>query len=274
MTGTVIPERLEKLNDITLTDGSHKSPDDGMCVMEAAAWIAGEEWTDHPACVSPMLAAFCRLLNDAWDDEGRQRLKPFAARAVGTAGDGQDEARSYMALDWLVRTHTPAWLDLAGLREEATELRGHRRIADQTAATAAHESIKAARQSASATWAAAGYAAVDAAWAAAGYAARAAARGAAVDAARAATWAAARAAARDAAWAAAGYAAVDAARAAARGAAVDAARAAARGAAVDAARAALAPTVRHLQESALDLLDRMVDPRASTASRTDEEAAR
>ena len=214
MTGTIIPERLEKLNDITLTHGSHKSPDDGMCVMEAAAWIAGEEWTDHPACVSPILAAFCRRLNDAWDDEGRQRLKPFAARAVGTAGDGQDEARSYMALDWLVRTYTPAWLDLAGLREEATELRGHRRIADQTAATAAHESIKAARQSASAAWVAAR--------AAAGYAAG------------------------DAACAAAGYAAGD----------------------------ALAPTVRHLQASVLGLLDRMIDPRASTASRTDEEAAR
>ena len=202
MTGTIIPERLEKLNDITLTHGAHTSPDDGMCVMEAAAWIAGEEWTDHPACVSPILAALCRLLNDAWDDEGRQRLKPFAARAIGTARDGQDEARSYMALDWLVRTHAPAWLDLAGLREEATELRGHRRIADQTAATAAHGSIKAARQSASAAWAAV----------------RAAARAAAGD--------------------------------------------------------ALAPTVRHLQASVLGLLDRMIDPRASVASRTEEEATR
>ena len=254
MTGTIVPERLEKLNDITLTHGSHKSPDDGMCVMEAAAWIAGEEWTDHPACVSPILAAFCRRLNDAWDDEGRQRLKPFAARAVGTAGDGQDEARSYMALDWLVRTYTPAWLDLAGLREEATELRGHRRIADQTAATAAHESIKAARQSASAAWvaarAAAGYAAGDAACAAAGHAAGVAAG--------------------HAAGVAAGYAACAAAGYAACAAAGYAACAAAGYAAGD----ALAPTVRHLQASVLGLLDRMIDPRASTASRTDEEAAR
>ncbi len=31
---------------------------------------------------------------------------------------------------------------------------------------------------------------------------------------------------------------------------------------------------RHLRASALDLLDRMIDPRTSTASRTDEEAAR
>ena len=214
MTGTIVPERLDKLNGITLNSGSHEGPDDGMCVMEAAAWIAGEEWTDSPVCVSPLLAEFCRLLNDAWGDSDRQRLKPFAARVIGTAGDGQDNARSYLALDWLVRTYTPAWLDLAGMREDATELRERRRIADRTAAAAAQESIKAARQSAAAAW--------------------------------------------DAAWAAAGAAAGDAALAAAR----------------DAARDALAPTVRHLQASALGLLDRMIDPRASTASRTDEEAAR
>ena len=214
MTGTIVPERLDKLNGITLNSGSHEGPDDGMCVMEAAAWIAGEEWTDSPVCVSPLLAEFCRLLNDAWGDSDRQRLKPFAARVIGTAGDGQDNARSYLALDWLVRTYTPAWLDLAGMREDATELRERRRIADRTAAAAAQESIKAARQSAAAAWAAA--------------------------------WAAAGDAALDAAWAAAG----------------------------DAARDALAPTVRHLQASALGLLDRMIDPRASTASRTDEEAAR
>ena len=258
MTGTIVPERLEKLNDITLSYGAHASPDDGMCVMEAAAWIAGEEWTDSPLCVSPVLAAFCRRLNDALGDEGRQRLKPFAARAVGTAGDGQDEARSYMALDWLVRTHAPAWLDLAGLREEATELRGHCRIADQTATTAAYESIKAARQSASAAWATAGDTA--------GHAACAAAEDTA--------WAATRAAAGYAAWDADGGTAGHAAWVAACAAACAAARAAARDDAWAAARAALAPTVRHLQASALGLLDRMVDPRASTASRTDEDAAR
>ena len=239
MTGTIIPERLEKLNDITLSHGSHKSPDEGMCVMEAAAWIAGEDWTDHPACVSPMLAALCRLLNDVWDDEGRQRLKPFVARAVGTAGDGQDEARPYMALDWLVRTHTPTWLDLAGLREEATELREHRRIVDQETAAAAWGSIETARQSASAGGAATlGVAAWSAAWVGVQAAWNA--------------W--------DAAWAAWD--------------AWDAAWAAAWAAAEAAIEAPPTPTVHHLQASVLDLLDRMIDPRASMASRTDEEAAR
>ena len=235
---TIIKARLEKLDDIILSEGAHKDAADGMCVMEAAAWIAGEDWTDGPLCVSPLLADFCRRLNDAWDDKDRQRLKPFAARVIGTAGDGQDNARSYLALDWLVRTYTPAWLDLAGLSAEAEALRAHRRIVDRVAAESVRERVEHARQSA--------YTAQDAALAAA--------------------WDAALAAARAAALAAAGAAAWDAARAAARAAALAAAR--------DAARdAAWAPTVRHLQASALDLLDRMIDPRANTASCTDEETA-
>ena len=56
---------------------------------------------------------------------------------VGTAGDGKDQARSYLALDWLIRTYTPAWLELAGLTAEAQELRDLRRIVDMVAAEAA-----------------------------------------------------------------------------------------------------------------------------------------
>jgi hypothetical protein len=76
-----------------------------------------------------------------------------------------------------------------------------------------------------------------------------AARGAARAAARGAAWAAARAAARAAAWDAARAAAWDAARAAAW----DAARAA--------AGAALTPTVKQLQQSALLLIERMIEVR-------------
>ena len=73
--------------------------------------------------MSPVLRAYGISLNDQWDDEKRQELKRFIPVLPGTAGDGQDEARSYLALDWLIRTHTPAWLDLAGLTAEAQELR-------------------------------------------------------------------------------------------------------------------------------------------------------
>ena len=50
---------------VLLKSGAHASPSEGLCVMEAAAWLAGEAHTDHPACVSVVIAAFCRSWNDA-----------------------------------------------------------------------------------------------------------------------------------------------------------------------------------------------------------------
>ena len=52
----------------------------------------------------------CIALNDGLEDGPRQRLRPYLARTIGTADDGLDEARSWMAMDWLIRVYTPAWL--------------------------------------------------------------------------------------------------------------------------------------------------------------------
>ena len=239
----MIQERVEALNDgnIKLDNGSHGSFESGHCAMEVVAWLAGEGHTDAPECASPVLRTFTISLNDQWGDEQRQKLAPYLPRMVGTSGDGQDEARSYMALDWLIRSFTPAWLELAGLTAEAQELRNLRRIVDMVAAEQAGPMVRAAQKKA------------------------AAARAAAWDAARAAAWDAARDAAGDAARAAARAAAGDAARAAAGAAAWDAARDAAWDAARAAAWDALRPTVETLQASALDMLDRMIDPAADQA---------
>src|SRR5690606_20754126 len=99
-----IKERLKALDSITLLSGAHDpNGDKQFCAMEAAAWIAGEPHSDHPECVSPVLGAFLRSWNDALDDKGRQALKPHIPRVIGTAGDGHDEERAWMAADWLVR---------------------------------------------------------------------------------------------------------------------------------------------------------------------------
>jgi hypothetical protein len=205
--------------------------------------------------VSPVLGAYGRSLNDVLPTDRRQELKPYVPRLIGTAGDSKDETRSYMALDWLIRTYTPAFLDLAGLTVEAQELRSLRRIVDMVAAKAAGPVVKNARTKAAAARAAAraaaGAAAGDAAWAAAGAAAWDAAWDAAGAAARDAAWDAAGAAARAAAWDAAGAAAEAAARAAAGAAAGDAAGAA--------AGDALKPTVDSLQTSAIALLGDLID---------------
>jgi hypothetical protein len=268
---TIIDTRLsELLNGGILAKSSHPSFEDGACAMEWVAYLAGEGHTDAPECASPVLRSFCISLNDQWDAVNRQRLVPFLPRMVGTAGDGQEEARSFLALDWLIRTYTPAWLDLAGLAVEAQALRDLRRIVDLVSAQAAGPVVRAGRAAArAAAWAAARAAAWAAAWAAARAAAWAAAWAAAGDAARDAAGDAAgdaaRAAARSAAGDAAGAAAGDAAWAAAGDAAWAAAGAAAWAAAGDAARDALKPTAEILQASALDLLDRMIDPSVVTA---------
>jgi hypothetical protein len=240
---TINTERVATLT--TLAKGAHDSPDDGMCLLEAVSWIAGERWSDHPSCASVVLGTFGRNLNDALPAETRQQLIPLAPQIVGTAGDGLDETRSYMALDWLIRTYTPAWLDLAGLTAEAQALRDLRRIVDLVSAQDAGPVVRDGRDKAEAKWSAARAAARSAAGYAAGYAAGAAAG--------AAAGSAARAAAGSAALSAAGSAALSAAESAAR----SAARAAARSAA---AEAALAPTVTDLQQSAIELFTAMIHP--------------
>ena len=57
----------------------------GVCLLEAVSYIAGEEFSDHPQCVSPVLGAYGRRLNDWLADEDRQKLKPFIPQMIGTA---------------------------------------------------------------------------------------------------------------------------------------------------------------------------------------------
>lgn len=181
----------ELLNRIELAHGGHDNRDDGVCATEAVAWLAGEEHSDHPKCLSPILGQFLRTWNDALDGEGRRRLKPYLPRTIGTAGDGKDDLRGWLCADWLIRVYTPAWLELGGVKESAAALRVLAPITDWAGVENARPGIATAKKEA--------------------------------------------AVARDAAWVAAG----------------------------DAARDALEPTKVELQESALELLDRLIDPRVS-----------
>ena len=247
---------------VRLDNGGHTNFEAGVCAMEAAAYIAREPWSDHPECVCPVIGVFMRAWNDGLPDTDRTAiLLPLVAKTINTRGSGSlAERRSLMAADWLVRTHTVAWLRLAGLTTQADALASLPEITSMAQVPSILGPIKAVRKDADAAGDAArdaagdaardaaGDAAWDAAGDAAGDAARAAAEAAGWDAAGDDAWAAARAAgwdaARDAGWdaarAAAGAAAWDAARDAAGAAAWDAARdaagAAARAAGWDAAR--------------------------------------
>lgn len=252
------------MKDVFLSRGSHETPFDKkgnptLCAQEYIAWVAGEPHSDSPKCVSPVLNFFTMSYNDALDDETRQRLRPYLVRQIGTAGDGQDEVRSFLALDWLIRIHTPAFLDMAGLTEEATALRKLEEIKSIEKMQAAQPQVLAAKEAA----AEASWEVVEDDAKVARQASKEAARDAALEVAEKATCCVAM----NAAWAAIWAGTLDAVRAAtwsvtraiSRKGSRDASRAAAQ-AASRVAATALIPTVVMLQESAFDLLDRMIDP--------------
>jgi hypothetical protein len=207
--------------------------------------------------VSPVLRAFCTTLNDSLEDGPRQRLRPYLVRTIGTVDDGLDETRSWLALDWLIRTYAPTWLRLAGLVASADRLAAQAPITGSASLEAALDGLQRACRESHSAWLAALGAPRAVAWA---------------------PWIAGRTAAREAAWASAGAAAWAAARVGVGDLAGDRARAlsrdiagdaaatmsreartgAGRAAARDAARVALAPTLAQLRASALELLDRML----------------
>jgi hypothetical protein len=70
-----------------LSPGKHPSPRTGACFMELASLLAGERWSDHPACTHPLLAAVARHVNDHTSDAGRQRLTDLIPSVIGLTGE-------------------------------------------------------------------------------------------------------------------------------------------------------------------------------------------
>jgi len=66
-----------------LSPGRHRNARKGACFMEFASYLAGERWSDHPACTHPTLAALARDVNDLSSDLGRARLTSLIHRVVG-----------------------------------------------------------------------------------------------------------------------------------------------------------------------------------------------
>lgn len=86
---------------LRLARGKHSSPWHGACVMELASLLAGEDFSDRPESVSPVIAAFLRGYNDLLDDRQRQDLIAYAAEAVGTAGSAAlERARVERLIEW------------------------------------------------------------------------------------------------------------------------------------------------------------------------------
>jgi hypothetical protein len=95
---------------IKLSKGKHTSPEDGACVMELASMLAGEQFSDHPASVCPVIGSFLRAYNDSVDDGRRQDLYAYASKAVGTrtSTEGQ-RARAERLLEWATDMRQRRW---------------------------------------------------------------------------------------------------------------------------------------------------------------------
>ena len=242
-----MPLNVELLEKVKLAHGAHADRSNGLCAMELVAWMADEPHSDHPSCVCPVLGAFVRRLNDRMNDTDRQDLKPYLPKLIGTATDGASKTRMYLALDWLTRTCLPAWLDLAGLKEEATELRGLATINSSETRSVARLSIakardRASKKCASAYAASSASAAASAAAYAASYAAYAYAASSASAAASASAYAASSASAAASAAASASASASSAA---------------------SSEKQQIKTTQKEMHKSSLQLLGRMIDAKAA-----------
>ena len=69
-----------------LSRGKHRRPRSGACVMEYASYLAGEKWSDHPACTHPLLGELARQVNDFISDEARQALVELVPDMIGLTG--------------------------------------------------------------------------------------------------------------------------------------------------------------------------------------------
>jgi hypothetical protein len=84
MAGPVTVGAPRPIESLRLEPGSHSSPDEGVCIVELASILGRERFSDEPDCVCAVIGAFLRSWNDRASYVDRQRLRPYAARIVGT----------------------------------------------------------------------------------------------------------------------------------------------------------------------------------------------
>ncbi len=98
-------ERL--LKSFELAAGRHSAPDEGLCVMEAVAWLEGLSHSDRPDCTCPVIAECVTVLNDWMDEETRQGLVPYLPRLAGTVSKPHERARAEFAVLQAARKSLP-----------------------------------------------------------------------------------------------------------------------------------------------------------------------
>ena len=150
---------FNKLTAFELQGGSHESADEGLCAMEAVAWLEGVEHSDSPSCTCPVITAFVRSINDRMPYSDRQKLVAYLPRLVGTVSPEHEQDRAEYLAWHAITVVAPGVLERAGLKHHAATLRGLGRHDWEAAAAFADAAAAAASYAADAADAAAFYAA-------------------------------------------------------------------------------------------------------------------
>jgi len=100
MDGNPSPE-MATYQTARLGPGRHDGPGAVVCIMELAAMLSGERFSDHPVSVCPVIGSLLRAYNDNLDDRRRQDLYRYAAEAVFTREDFPlQRRRAQIAIEW------------------------------------------------------------------------------------------------------------------------------------------------------------------------------
>jgi len=153
-----------------LSRGGHSNPQEGFCVMEAAALLRKAPFRDELPCVSPVIRRFLIRLNDSprfdrFRNELIDYIDPNSGKPLifNTAnGLALERKRAYVVADWAIRTIVPMAMEAIGKTAEAAELRALPEVVDRSTASIARETAMKVKRAAAADAAAYAYAAADA----------------------------------------------------------------------------------------------------------------
>ena len=138
MEHVIDPVKLDEILKLDLRNGTGKSLDEKLCVMQAVDYITTGGFSDHPACACPILTNYAINLNDAFNDKYRQLLKPLIPMLVGTISEGAVKIKRKQFLMFRNVTATyPIILDLYKMTELAEKLRALNNSVEDMARAAA-----------------------------------------------------------------------------------------------------------------------------------------
>ncbi len=109
----------------------------GLCVMQAVDYISSGGTSDHPECACPVLTRVAIHINDRFNDENRQKLKPLILSLVGTKADDATQIARKRFIMWRnVTVIYPFLLDLLGAKEHSEKIRAFKNTLEDMAAAA------------------------------------------------------------------------------------------------------------------------------------------